>query len=986
MRLEHVRESLTGTHCRYRQYMNGIPTDAYETRACDSASAGALLALANATQLDARAGLRYVEGVLIRRAIVEEGALEPYAYDYDVATNRLVRRTPLFFRSAAQVFDPNPVVTLNDPTLQDQNDAAAAVPPSAYSHVTLRDVAPFGPLRGPHATLVDRQRPDIEPPDGSGSLVFNREDDGFEDVNAYFHIDRAQRYLQSLGYTGAKALVPYSIEIDAHAAAGADNSLFLPSPIRPGFGTLFFGEGGTDDAEDADLLVHEYTHAILEWAAPGTFGGSFPSQARALSEGYGDYWAWSAHVDERLRSGRDPYCFADWDARCWEDATSERCAYPPGSDCLRRLDSTKTMADYETVDSAGVEHRNGTIWSSALREIREQIGREAADRIVIESLFAMPPQPTFAAAARRLAIADRLLNGGAHATVICAAMIARGIAGGCGDAPKGELTLWPSASPVLAIPENDPIGAVASILVTDARAIEQLFVRVDIEHSARGDLRIELIAPDGTRVTLQEASFERTADVHATFGLDTASHQSLALLHGRSAAGVWRLAVRDLRSLDQGRLISWALLLQLEGDHAIAVRPRSEDSQMIPVVAHVQGVNGAAFRSDVRLANPGVAEVRATLLFTPSGTDGRTSFAAVDIALAAGQSVALDDIVASTFFTAGSGSLEVLIDGTGDALVASRTYAVTTGGTFGQRVPANLQTTAAGEPALVAASIEDVATRVNVGITETAGGAGIVRAGAREIAILPFSHIQMPLDPAAEAMITFEVIDGDARVAGYLSQVTAATNDAIFIPAERFTTAVWTLIAPAVSAPGVGGIRWESDVWMSAPAPGGGVLTAIAGGTRRSIALQHDGRFEARDVLSDLFDGPVTHAALLFTGVNQNVYSRIRGNGAAQLVPFLLPEGPQTQQLLFVDVSAGWRTNIGIVSASRAIAELVIFDSEGTELAREWLGTDGGIAQVPVLVPVRGGRATVRFLEGSGQAWASLVDNRTADATYVVGQ
>src|SRR5204862_3934075 len=33
-RLELVRESLTGTHCRYRQYVDGLPTDDYVTTPC----------------------------------------------------------------------------------------------------------------------------------------------------------------------------------------------------------------------------------------------------------------------------------------------------------------------------------------------------------------------------------------------------------------------------------------------------------------------------------------------------------------------------------------------------------------------------------------------------------------------------------------------------------------------------------------------------------------------------------------------------------------------------------------------------------------------------------------------------------------------------------------------------------------------------------------------------------------------------------------
>jgi len=35
---------------------------------------------------------------------------------------------------------------------------------------------------------------------------------------------------------------------------------------------------------------------------------------------------------------------------------------------------------------------------------------------------------------------------------------------------------------------------------------------------------------------------------------------------------------------------------------------------------------------------------------------------------------------------------------------------------------------------------------------------------------------------------------------------------------------------------------------------------------------------------------------------------------------------------------------------------------------------------------VSGGSATVRFVSGHGRAYASLVDDRTKDATYVEGQ
>ncbi|MEZ4916786.1 MAG: hypothetical protein R2836_07345 [Chitinophagales bacterium] len=54
------------------------------------------------------------------------------------------------------------------------------------------------------------------------------------------------------------------ISVDTHGNNGADNSFFSPAtPLR-----LIFGEGGVDDAEDADVIIHEYGHAISHFAAP----------------------------------------------------------------------------------------------------------------------------------------------------------------------------------------------------------------------------------------------------------------------------------------------------------------------------------------------------------------------------------------------------------------------------------------------------------------------------------------------------------------------------------------------------------------------------------------------------------------------------------------------------------------------------------------------------------------------------------------------
>ena len=974
LRLELVRESLTGTHYRYRRYERGLPTDDYVTTrdrwrtgnpACPSSPSQDWQDCLSSIR---REGLRISEGRLVDRRIVEESPLRPFAHDYDAATGRLLRRTPLFFNARpARVFDPNPVVTLNAPDLQDLGDSSAHIPPAAYREVQLPDSA----VHGPWVDLVDRQRPFIAPPEGD--LTFDRTADGFEDVNAYFHIHRNQEWVQSLGFRGTRAVAPYAVPVDAHAASGEDNSFFVPSSTDAGEGALFFGEGGTDDAEDADIVVHEYAHVLMEWIAPGTFGGGFSSEARALSEGTADYWAFSAHVDARRASGRDLYCIADWDARCWLDAASERCGYPAGSDCLRRVDSTRTMADYERSDLSGSEHRNGAIWSSALRELREQLPRAVMDSLVLESIFGAPPRPTFAVMAQRLLETDQLLYQGVHAGAICSAMATRGILSECGVRLRGELTHLQSRDRLLGIPDNSSTGVTSTLLVHDGRAIEKLHVRVDITHSARGDLRIELVAPDGTTVLLQPISSSRTPDIHTTYGLTATPAESLDVLRGRSAAGLWTLRVADLQPRDAGHLVSWGLDIQFAGDEPQSARPTGARSQMIPVVAHLYGQAGA-YVSDVRIANVTARPVIATLIFTPSTKNGLTGFLATRALVDTGQTLTLDDVVSRTFHTAGSGTLEVL----GDVLVMSRTYLITPGGTYGQDVPAGLETTDRSSPPLLVAPFPEEGARYNLGLSETAGARGTVRVAGRDVVLEPYSHVQFPAGPELQEV---RVVAGDARVVAYISQLRG--SDAMFIPALRSRARL--ALAPAITGQSSDAPSWRSDLWLASSAPGTATVTLAGDGMR-----QVDVPFFGRDVLALLFHRTVTLAAM-FVDVHAGTFpaTRIVHGDTMQFVPFAPQTFEGAHDLLFIENDLEqYRTNIGaaVTSPNGALLEIAVFNAAGVEIEHHVLAAGPGLVQMPVRSRVAGGRAAVLFRTGAGYAYASLIDRRTEDATFVSGQ
>lgn len=995
LRFEHARESLTGTQCRYREYAGGLPTDHYVTTDCATSAL-------SERKADAFPALLRIDGRVIRRV----RTADHFQRDYDAETGALLREVPLWFHGKpARVFDPNPVVTTNDPSLRDQNDAASAVPESAYVHVELEEVNPAGPLAGPHVRIIDQQQPFVPPVDSAGSLLFDRGQSGFEDVSAYLHIHRYQNWLQSLGYAGARRVVPYAIEVDTHAAGGTDNSFFIPSATQAGRGTLFFGTGGTDDAEDADLLVHEYGHAIQEWISPGTFIGTFASEARALSEGTSDYWAFSAHYAKRLASGRDAFCLADWDARCWGEEGSSMCGYAPGSDCLRRLDVRRTMAEYEAGDSSGVEHRNGQIWSTALVELflanvaRHGLdeGRRITDTIVVEALFGTPPNPEFGTMAARLLNADRLLFGGAHAATICAAMTARGIlattargivvAGGCGGyRPRGELTHFQSVERGLAIPENNPEGITSRVVIDDRRTIEQLFVRVDIRHPSRGDLRIRLIAPDGSAVLLQQVSFDRTADVHATFGLDAGTFEPLETLHGRSARGTWLLEVADMRSLDAGTLDSWGLVIRFAGDAPRTTRPPpSHYRSVFPIVAHIAGAGGTRYETELRLVNSGILPTTATLVFTPSGANGRTDFAAVTVPMAPHQVLVFDDVVRTLFHASGSGTLEVLGPNVFSVIRIANVYA---GGTVGARMLP--EETIDFRPKVLLLENSD-AFRSNVGFSDLSGhGATVtvdvwdartgVKLSRETYHVPPYSQLQVPVRDRGELL--YVEVTGSALISAYGSIIENATGDFRFAAVERVDS------VPAISAPGANGTYWRTDLILTRVDEGASAFANLTfidqeSGERTivrvpELELRRSARYD--DVVATLFHRPGRSGVIeldLPPGVHAS--GRIGTGGTSRSIPLGRAVGGGWE-LLTIESSERFRTNIGLIAAVRSDVRVRIYDAAGNVLEDYSLNlTANRLVQLPVRAPVTNGRARIDVREGAVSAFTSLIDNVTGD-------
>src|SRR5678816_4298308 len=98
--------------------------------------------------------------------------------------------------AAATVFLPNPVADLQDQSLTDQKDADYPALTPAYHDVTLTNLDGSGYLRGDWATIVSETgNPAFSP---AGTFHYNRHQDEFEQVMAYYWITEAQNYIQGL--------------------------------------------------------------------------------------------------------------------------------------------------------------------------------------------------------------------------------------------------------------------------------------------------------------------------------------------------------------------------------------------------------------------------------------------------------------------------------------------------------------------------------------------------------------------------------------------------------------------------------------------------------------------------------------------------------------------------------------------------------------------------------------------------------------------
>ncbi len=481
------------------------------------------------------------------------------------------------------VFQPNPVHSRGDGSLRDQNDQESPAVAAARVDVTLARLDGTGFLRGQWADLTRSPVSTFQA--NLDWSYLTRTHQAFEQVMCYYHIDRVQDRLQTLGITNVNANAQH---VNAHARTDDQSNYDIFDDI------LEFGDGGVDDAEDGDVVVHEYGHA-LQFDQVEDFGAT--GEGGAMGEGFADFLAVVMH-----ESGRPTWdvLFASW------DATALTSRSPP---YLRRVDRDKRYPD----DYVREVHDDGEIWSRFLYDLRLLIGADDALRVVVASHFLLGPNARFREGVDALLVANVQLREGRDDASIRALLDARGLPYTLPDAPL---------PPEEASEDNDTLETAAPLTVgTYARYLlaDDDWFRIDVPPFRRvvvsaafdpegTDLDLDLVDAEGRRIHVSHGT-GGVEEVEGAAGPEGAVVYARCSLAESAPPGAYDLTVADLDLEVLGPRQTLVRRLQ-PGTRAVfrvAVDPGKVDEGAALLLRSSRV--GKKARTDLRLFDPDAREV-----------------------------------------------------------------------------------------------------------------------------------------------------------------------------------------------------------------------------------------------------------------------------------------------------------------------------------------------------------------------------------------
>jgi extracellular elastinolytic metalloproteinase len=381
---------------------------------------------------------------------------------------------------------------------------------------------------------------------------------GFREADGNFQVANLSR--------GGRAQDPVFARVHPGPVWGTANMATPPDGTQPVMNMGQVASTNRHTALDPDVVYHEYAHGLTNRLVGGPLDDASLDEVQSggMGEGWGDFLAC-------IIAGK--VVVGDWVKND-----------PAGIRGFRYTDEfPDTFGDLGTgryVDDR--VHPIGEIWCATLMTLSRRLGAWTTAQIVVDALKLTAANPSFLAARDAILLAaDQLAAARGDSAAERAELVHQAwevfarygmgpgarsngatLTGIVADftappRPTTAATVRAAASPELAIPDDDPEGVTSSVQLPDAGPIRELAVGVEIGHSYRGDLEVDLEAPDGRRVSLHQRAGGRASDLRETWR--SADHEGLASLRGSPTAGTWVLHVADRARVDVGTLHAWSI-------------------------------------------------------------------------------------------------------------------------------------------------------------------------------------------------------------------------------------------------------------------------------------------------------------------------------------------------------------------------------------------------------------------------------------------
>jgi Zn-dependent metalloprotease len=332
---------------------------------------------------------------------------------------------------------------------------------------------------------------------------------------------------------------------------------------------MTYGDGASNSKPltSIDVAAHEMTHGITSNTAGLVYSGESGGLNEATSDIFAAAVEFSANnpqdvgdylVGEKIdiRGNGTPLRYMDKPSR---DGSSKDYWYSGiGNVDVHYSSGPANHWFYLLSEGSGAKTVNGVNYDSPTSDGLPVtgIGREKAALIWYKALTTKFSSRTDYAGARTgtLAVATELY-GAASAEVKAVtdawAGINVGSRPGGGDPDPDPGTVFENTADVSIPDAGAAVTSSVNVTGRTGNAPSTLQVGVDIVHTWRGDLVIDLLAPDGTAYRLKGSSGSDSADnVKATYTVNASSEV---------ANGTWKLRVQDVARYDTGYINSFKL-------------------------------------------------------------------------------------------------------------------------------------------------------------------------------------------------------------------------------------------------------------------------------------------------------------------------------------------------------------------------------------------------------------------------------------------